>query len=348
MPGVFNPQTINFYRPPLDSHKSQNGKLLVIGGSKLFHSSIFWSADTASRIVDLVHLTSPSNENNQIFRKRLKKKFWNGIVVDWKDVEEYIQEDDCVLIGPGMVRKLQNDSSTVFSRVASRRVSLSGHPIRLSSVDSSIGATDVRFPRKKINESLSGWGKEDKTDKIVNYLLKKYPTKKWVIDGGALQEVDPKLITESCILTPHGKEFEGLKERVIKRPGLFKKARPYQSLLEICANLSQMLKNCTILLKGPSDIACQGDRCVEIKGGNPGMTKGGTGDVLAGLVAALYTKNDPSTSLRTSSWTAAAMASYINKKAGDSLYKRIGPYFNAGDLISEIPLTIYGIMKTNV
>ena len=94
----------NLYQPPNNSHKGQNGKLLVIGGSELFHSSIFWSADTASRIVDLVHLTSPSNENNQIFRKRLKEKFWNGIVVDWKDVEEYIEEDDCVLIGPGMTR----------------------------------------------------------------------------------------------------------------------------------------------------------------------------------------------------------------------------------------------------
>ena len=75
--------------------------------------------------MDLVHLTSPANENNQIFRKRLKEKFWNGIVTDWKDVEEYIEEDDAVLIGPGMTRG------------------------------------------------------DGKTKKIVNYLLKKYPDKKF-------------------------------------------------------------------------------------------------------------------------------------------------------------------------
>ena len=92
------------------------------------------------------------------------------------------------------------------------------------------------------------------------------------------------------------------------------------------------------MLKGQTDIVCQGEKCVEITGGNPGMTKGGTGDVLAGLAAALYTKND--------AWTAATMASYINKKAGDSLYKRIGLYFNAADLVLEVPLTIYGIMIT--
>ncbi|MBI5356566.1 hypothetical protein HZB78_03050 [Candidatus Collierbacteria bacterium] len=189
----------------------------------------------------------------------------------------------------------------------------------------------------------------------------KYPDKKWVIDGGGLQEVDPSLITESCILTPHKKEFYGLLERTVKRPGLAKQG---QALSETCINLSQALNNCAIILKGQKDIVCQGDHCVEISGGppslatrlwelfvhgswratrragNPGMTKGGTGDVLAGLTAAFYTKN--------SQWAAAAMASYINKKAGDNLYKRVGPYFNAEDLVREVPLTIYGIMGVNV
>ena len=274
-----NPPNIKLYKPAKDSHKGQNGKLLVIGGSKLFHSSIFWSADVASRIVDLVHLTSPANENNQIFRKRLKEKFWNGIVTDWKDVEEYIKEDDCVLIGPGMTRG------------------------------------------------------DGKTKKIVNYLLKKYPDKKWAIDGGALQEVDLDLITKSCILTPHKKEFEGL----LKRSHLgFAQG---ETLSETCIKLTKELKNCTVILKGEMDIVCSGEKCMQISGGNAGMTKGGTGDVLAGLVAALYCKND--------AWTTAAMASYINKKAGDNLYKRVGPYFNAEDLVKEAPLTLYGIMIAN-
>ncbi len=59
------------------------------------------------------------------------------------------------------------------------------------------------------------------------------------------------------------------------------------------------------------------------------MTKGGTGDVLAGLVAALACNNDL--------WLAATAGSFINKKAGESLFKKVGYYFNASDLAEEIP-----------
>src|SRR4030042_3688069 len=92
------------YRPSTYSHKGQNGRLLVIGGSVLFHASIFWSADVASRFVDLVHFTSPAMENNDLVRKKIKQGFWQGIVNPWKKVNDYIEEDNCVLIGPGMPR----------------------------------------------------------------------------------------------------------------------------------------------------------------------------------------------------------------------------------------------------
>ena len=66
------------------------------------------------------------------------------------------------------------------------------------------------------------------------------------------------------------------------------------------------------------------------------MTKGGTGDVLAGLVAALYCKND--------AFLSACAGSYINKKAGESLQKKVGIYFNATDLAAEIPRVMKGLL----
>ena len=90
--------------PQANSHKGENGRVLVIGGSRLFHAASFWSACMASKIVDMVHFSSPMIENNELMRVRAKAKFWEGIVVPWEEVEHYIEEDDCVLIGPGMVK----------------------------------------------------------------------------------------------------------------------------------------------------------------------------------------------------------------------------------------------------
>jgi NAD(P)H-hydrate repair Nnr-like enzyme with NAD(P)H-hydrate dehydratase domain len=60
------------------------------------------------------------------------------------------------------------------------------------------------------------------------------------------------------------------------------------------------------------------------------MTKGGTGDVLAALIASLYCKNnDP--------FLVAQAGSYLNKKAGESLFTKVGYYFNASDLVDELP-----------
>lgn len=288
----------NLYIPPPGSHKGQNGRLLIIGGSHLFHAASLWALTVASRIVDLVHYSSVP-ENNEIVQKA-KEEFRNGIVVRREDVEAYIDEDDCILIGPGMERNAQ-------------------------------------------------------TKELTNRLLRKYPKKKWVIDAGALQMMDLAVIPKNAILTPHHGEFASLLKRAevasenLDPSSVSSSHTPYaQSLRESEAgqnftsssrgDTSQVTwfakkYNCIVLLKGEKDIACSLEGgCRVIEGGNAGMTKGGTGDVLAGLIAALACKNDP--------FLATIAGSFINKKAGDALYKRVGPYFNATDLANQIPLAM--------
>jgi NAD(P)H-hydrate epimerase len=59
------------------------------------------------------------------------------------------------------------------------------------------------------------------------------------------------------------------------------------------------------------------------------MTKGGTGDVLAGLCAAIFSRcPDP---LR-----AAYTASRLNKRAGGLLHRRYGFHFSSEDLADEL------------
>ncbi len=106
-------------------------------------------------------------------------------------------------------------------------------------------------------------------------------------------------------------------------------------------HVSQIAKqyHCIILLKGDTDVTCSPDACVEITGGNAGMTKGGTGDVLAGLVGALACKNDL--------LLATQAGSYFNKKAGEALFERVGYYFNASDLANEIPVVMKQLLIDN-
>ena len=269
--------------PKNNSRKGDNGKLLIVGGSHLFHAASRWSLDISSKLVDMVFYASVPSNNRLIIEA--KSHFWNGIVIQRNQVEEYLDEADCVLIGPGMERSI--------SKTTTPQNTTSSH---------------LNFP-----PTDHDW--DNSTQTIVNYLLAKYPTKKWVIDAGALQMVNPELLTTSCIITPHHKEMEILLNNSKTNT---QKNNLYKS---------------TILLKGEVDEIIHNQKKFCISGGNSGMTKGGTGDVLAGLVAGLYTNNEILTS--------TVVASYINKKAGESLYKKSGPFFNATDLVEEIPKLLW-------
>lgn len=262
------------YVPKPDSHKGQNGKLLIIGGSKLFHAASLWSLTIASRIVDMVFYSSVP-DNNEIVQKA-KEEFRNGIVVPRDKLDSYVEEADCVLIGPGL-------------------------------------------PRPDGQEEGDG-----DTKMLTERLLKQYPEKKWVIDGGSLQTITPDILPQNAILTPHVKEFEMLFDLRITNYEL----RKVEEIVQEAAKKHE----CIILLKGKVDIVCSPTEHFRISGGNAGMTKGGTGDVLAGLTAALYCKNE--------AFLSAVCASFINKKAGEALFEKVGYAFNASDLASEIPFIL--------
>src|SRR3989337_1113762 len=89
--------------PQANSHKGQNGRVLIIGGSSLFHSASLWAAEVASHFCDMVHYSS-TKENQEIFLS-LKKKFQNGIIVPQEKLMEYVKEDNVILVGSGMVRE---------------------------------------------------------------------------------------------------------------------------------------------------------------------------------------------------------------------------------------------------
>lgn len=268
------------YLPPPSSHKGQNGKVLVIGGSSLFHSASIWAAETASHFVDMVHYSS-TEENNEIVLS-LKKKFRNGMVIHQKDIENYIKEDDAILLGPGMIRGKTKEATY--------------------------------------------------TRELTQRLIQDFPNKKFVFDAGALQMMDKewlKLLKVRPILTPQTKEFESLFAQSIHQMTVEQKA-------SVVAEKAKKY-NCAILLKTVVDIISDGEEVFIIEGGNPGLTKGGTGDVLAGLAVNFFAKNNAVIS--------AVLSSYILKKSADRLFLDKGYWYNINDIIDAIPRVLSALLK---
>ena len=88
--------------------------------------------------------------------------------------------------------------------------------------------------------------------------------------------------------------------------------------------------NAVIVLKGKKDIICYSKRTKINNTGNPGMTVGGTGDVLAGIIGGLVAqKNDL--------FEAATAGAYINGLAGDFAAEKMGYNLLATDLLEWIP-----------
>ncbi|MFA5800203.1 MAG: NAD(P)H-hydrate dehydratase [Candidatus Peribacteraceae bacterium] len=135
-----------------------------------------------------------------------------------------------------------------------------------------------------------------------------------VADASALQPKSLRCLRgKQAVLMPHQGELE--------RMGL-----RYEEILKHCRETG-----CTVLLKGPTDtiISPSGD-VRKVDGGNAGLTVGGTGDALAGIVAGLIAqKEDPI--------EACVRASTAIKRAGDLLFSRRGFAYTTRDVIAEIP-----------
>lgn len=276
MPKIFDPSELkNLYKPKDTSNGEENGQVTIVGGSSLFHGAPLFAVKIASRIVDMVFFSSPEPSVGEVAAS-FKSQLFSFIWVPWEEIKLYVAKSEAVLIGPG------------FKRYSSEQ---KPHGQEYHYCDEA-----CQFTRK-----------------VTKYLLQSFPDKKWVIDAGSLQVMDPQWLPPNAIVTPNKKEYKFL----------FGETDPVEAAKKY---------SCNIVVKGPVTNVYSPTDMVEIHGGNPGMTKGGTGDVMAGLTVSLLAKNEP--------FFAACAAAFVTKAAGDALKKKRGIYFNADDLASEIPFTL--------
>lgn len=258
-PGIIS----TLYTPPKNSHKSQNGELLIFGGSELFHGAPIMAIRAASKFIGSVFFyTDP--ENRELIQKQ-KMEVQEFISLREQDLEKYAEYADVVLAGPGLEDNIANQA-------------------------------------------------------VLTHLLNKFTDKSFVLDAYAIALANPafnplnKRGFKNCILTPHRGELRHLFPQV-KTEGLEGRLKRF------CIE-----NKCMLVLKGHIDILFnENGETLMNRTGNAGMAKGGTGDVLAGMIASLACKNPL--------WEALQAGVFLNGLAGDMLKKEFSSNYSATDLI---------------
>jgi len=262
-------------RPP-DSHKGDFGRLLIIGGSKMYSGAPALAGMAALRTgCDLVYIASPeknayaisSTSPNLITIKLVSEEFE---VKNLKQLKPILKKTSAIILGPGL--GLNPDT---------------------------IEAVTELFT-------------------ILNKIKK--PT---VIDADAIRILGLKKlkIDFPAVLTPHSGEFETL---------IGKKASMNLSSRIKEVNKTAKKLNAIIVLKGAADIISDGQNSRSNFTGNPGMTVGGTGDVLSGIIGGLIAQGN-------NCFNSSVASTFINGATGDLIFKEIGFHMVPTDLIDKIP-----------
>ncbi len=249
----------DLYLPKENTHKGENGKVLVIGGSKEYFGAPILVGMAALKIVDWTSVLSVEEVINKIYHPEIIPYSVSGDYISKKHMKYVLnvaEKHDVVVIGNGL------------------------------------GANSITY-------------------KFINEFLSKYKGKV-VIDADALKVLDiEKFIPNSnIIMTPNANEYKYLENHIKK-------------LLD---------KGVVIVVKGKEDIVLHKEKIRINRTGNAGMTKGGTGDVLSGIIGALFTRND--------AFLSACAGAYINGYIGDMLYKEKGYYYTPLDIIEKLPYAL--------
>lgn len=246
------------------SHKGENGKVAVIGGSRTQHGAPLLAALAAETTgVDLLFVLLPAIHEDVAKQAALNLQVHPFLENDLspRDVRpilELLASMDSAVIGPGITRT----------------------PPALSAMEKIVAGSPCPL----------------------------------VLDASALQASILALFPgRTAVFTPHLGELERLN---VSQEDLARTA---------------MERHVTIHQKGVIDrIADPEGTIQEVHGGNAGLSVGGTGDVLAGLIAGFLAQ-------RLEPPEACALASKLLKQSADTLKEERGYAYTAHDIIRRLP-----------
>jgi len=267
------------------SHKGDNGKVLVIGGSKEYVGCLALAGLAALRSgVDWVTVAAP------------EKTGWAVSALSADLVVKKYKGDDFCASRAKDILKLEKGFDAVL-------------------IGNGIGMHAKTFVKKYVGESK----------------------KHLVIDADGIKAISIDEVDNS-ILTPHMGELSMLLKNSKINNKIINKIKKEKNIQKksiiIKESLNKRIKNNIILLKGPIDAVISKNKIIYNKTGNAGMTKAGTGDVLAGLCVGFLAQTKDL-------WQSAVNAAYFNGLIGDILLKKKkGFTYLASDMVWEIKRVI--------
>jgi len=208
--------------------------------------------------------------------------------------------------------------------------SMSPSIISLKLPGDNLAPNHVQLLREHIEKATAiaigpGLGTSTKTQSTVRRILTniRQLKKPLLFDADALKAfgvVRKRIFHGSTVLTPHAGEFKAIAG---KSPSteLGTRSKEVKALAEKSGGI--------ILLKGNTDVISDGDRVKLNRTGNPGMTVGGTGDVLSGIISGLLAQG-------VDAFRAAVAGAFINGAAGDLAEEELGYHLTPTDLLEHI------------
>lgn len=251
--------------PQRESHKGQNGRLVIVGGGPYIGAPIMAALSSLRAGTDLVTVMTPKSSFIPIaaHSPAYMVRCLSGDVLSPEDVPTIAaacSKADAVLIGPGL-------------------------------------------------------GTADDTRKAVRALISEIE-KPIVMDADGITCLNGDVPDDRNItFTPHSRELSSL---------IGKDDPSDEEVIGFCKR-----KGCVILRKGPEDRIYSPERMRFNRTGSPAMTVGGTGDVLAGLVAGLIAKG-------MGPFDAACLGAYISGAAGEHAFDEHSYGMSATDVIDNI------------
>jgi ADP-dependent NAD(P)H-hydrate dehydratase len=258
----------------INSRKGDNGKVLVVGGSYMYHGAPILSSLAALRTgSDLVYTAVPKN-NVQATRAASP----DLIIIPLADSK----------LTRGAVNKLLGQIPAGIDSAA---------------IGMGLAIQDIEALKLLVKSLL---------DSDVRISLDA---------SGLISQILPIIKGKNVVVTPHAGEFKRL----------FGDDIPSDKKTRITTTEKHAKKNSiTVLLKGHDDIITDGVNTFINSKKIPGMTVGGTGDVLSGIVASMLSRNR-------NTLESATSAAFLNSFTGKVTQKQFGVHMVATDLIEALP-----------